>query len=473
MMSKVTKYLIPCLIGIIIYLIPVPQEVNPQGWKLLAIFIATIAALVTKPLPMSGVALVSLTIAILSGTVDEKEAFSGFASNVSWLVVLIFFIARAFIKSGLGKRIAYYFILKAGKSALGLGYSLVFTEFLIAPFMPSSAARAGGIIYPILLSITESVGSLPHDHTSRRLGSFLTQVCFHSNYITSMMFLTAMAANPMIKSFALEQKVNITWANWALIASVPGIFILILIPLFIYLIYPPELKVITNSAEFVKEKLSIMGKVTKIEQIMLAVFILMLVLWVVGEKFGINITTTALLGVSILLLTKVITLEDIVAEHEAWQTLLWFSILVMLSQQLQKLGIIVWFSKLLGEYIIHSNWIYSFIAIILVYFYTHYFFASITSHVSTMYAAFLSLAITTGSPPLLAALVLGFASSLFASLTHYGSTGGVVFFSANFVPVRKWWLIGFLTSIINLLILGIVGTIWWKFLDMPGLLTNF
>lgn len=470
-MSKLTKYLIPCLIGIIIYLIPAPQEVSSKGWGLLAIFIATIAALVTKPLPMSGVALVSLTIAILAGIVDEKEAFSGFSSNVSWLVVLIFFIARAFIKSGLGKRIAYYFIMKTGKSALGLGYSLVFTEFLIAPFMPSSAARAGGIIYPILLSITESVGSLPHDHTSRRLGSFLTQICFHSNYISSMMFLTAMAANPMIQSFAMEQNISITWGNWALVASVPGLLSLILIPLFIYFIYPPELKVI--STEFAKEKLSSMGKVTRIEQIMLAVFILMLVLWLVGEKFGINITTTALLGVSILLLSKVITLDDIVAEHEAWQTLLWFSILVMLSQQLQKLGIILWFSKLLGEHIIHVNWIYSFITIILVYFYTHYFFASITSHVSTMYPAFLALAITTGTPPLLAALILGFASSLFASLTHYGSTGGVVFFSANFVPVRKWWLIGFLASIINLLILGIVGPFWWRFLNIPELLTTF
>lgn len=472
-MPKIIKYLIPCLIGIFIYFIPVPEAVNPKGWTLVAIFIATIAALITKPLPMSGVALISMTIAILTGTVAEKEAFSGFSSNISWLVVLIFFIARAFIKSGLGKRISYYFILKFGKNSLGLGYSLVLSEFLMAPFIPSSAARAGGIIYPILLSVTESVGSLPHDHTSRRLGAFLTQICFHSNYITSMMFLTAMAANPMMQSFALEQNINISWGSWALIASVPGLLMLIITPLFIYWIYPPELKVLTASTELFKEKLRSMGRVSKVEQIMIAVFSLMLVLWVAGDKFGINIATTALLGVSILLISKVITLDDIVAEHEAWQTLLWFSILLMLSQQLQKFGVITWFSGLLGDYVTHLPWMYSLPVIILVYFYTHYFFASITSHVSTMYPAFLALAITTGSPPLLAAMVLAFASSLFSSLTHYGSTGGVVFFSANFVPIRKWWLIGFLTSIVNLLILAIFGTIWWKFLDIPGLLPSF
>lgn len=469
-MPKLAQYLIPCLIGITIYSLPTPVTISLKGWALLAIFVATITALVTKPLPMSGVALISLTVAILTKTINEKEAFLGFASNVSWLVVLIFFIARAFIKSGLGKRIAYYFIIKFGGSALGLAYSLVITELLVAPFMPSSAARAGGIIYPIFLSITESVGSSPSDHTARRLGAFLTQICFHANYITSMMFLTAMAANPMIQAFAAEQNITISWSIWALAASVPGMLSLIIVPLLIYFIYPPELKVITSSTNFAKERLSNMGAISAIEKMMISVFGLMLVLWVFGEQFNVSITTTALLGVSLLLLTKIITVTDIVAEQEAWQTLLWFSILVMLSQQLQQLGIISWFSQSLGEHILHLNWLHSFIIIVLVYFYTHYLFASITSHVSTMYPAFLALAINTGTPALLAALVLGFASNFFASLTHYGSTGAVIFFSTNFVPVRKWWLIGFLVSLINLLILAVIGPLWWKFLNIPGLI---
>jgi divalent anion:Na+ symporter, DASS family len=464
-MIKILQYLIPALIGLSIYLLPCPQDLDPKGWHLLAIFAATITSLITKPLPMGGVALVSLTVVTLTGTISEKDAFSGFASSVSWLIVLVFFVARAFIKSGAGKRIAYLFILLFGRNALGLAYSLVITDLFIAPFMPSSAARAGGIIYPIFRSITDSVDSLP-GKTALRLGAFLTQVCFHSNYITNAMFLTAVASNPMIQSFAKAQNINITWGTWALAAIIPGLLSLIIIPLIIYLVYPPELKQIRNSAEFAKENLHKIGKISNPEKIMLATFMLMLVLWIGGEQYGIGITTTGLLGVSLLLLTKIITLEDILSEHEAWHTLLWFSILIMLSQQLQLTGVVDWFSKLLGERLTYLSWAWGLVAIILVYFYSHYLFASITSHVSAMYPAFLGLAITAGTPPLLAALALGFASNIFASLTHYGSTGAVIFSGPGFVPIRTWWLIGLLASVINLMIWGVIGGGWWKFLGI-------
>jgi len=36
-----------------------------------------------------------------------------------------------------------------GKTTLGLTYSLVFAEALLAPAIPSVAARAGGIFFPL------------------------------------------------------------------------------------------------------------------------------------------------------------------------------------------------------------------------------------------------------------------------------------------------------------------------------------
>lgn len=465
-MFKVVKLLIPCIFGIAIYLIPCPHSLDPKAWKLLAIFIATIIALIVKPLPMSSVALISLTTATLFRVITEKEALSGFSSSISWLVVLIFFIARAFVKSGLGKRVAYYFIAKFGRTSLGLSYSLVITELIIAPFMPSSAARAGGIIYPILLSIVDSVNSKNHKQNPQALGAFLAQICFHSNYITSAMFLTAMAANPMIQSFALEQGIKITWSLWSLASSVPIGIILLTTPVFLYLIYPPKLKTIPNSQEFAKCKLKEMGSISRNEKIMILTFGLMLIIWIMGEKFKISVTTAALLGVSLLLLFKIITLEDILSESDAWQTLLWFSILVMLSQQLQKLGIIMWFSERLSFFIKNLDWHYSFIILALIYFYSHYLFASITSHISTMYPTFLSLAITIGTPSLLAALVLGFISSLFSAITHYGSTGAVIFYGTNFVTTSKWWTIGFFISLINIFIMLCIGGFWWKIIHL-------
>ena len=94
----------------------------------------------------------------------------------------------------------------------------------------------------------------------------------------------------------------------------------------------------------------------------------------------------------------------------------------------------------------------AFLGLSLVYFYSHYFFASNTAHVSAMYAPFLGVALVVGTPPLLAALVLAFFSNLFSSMTHYGTGPAPVLFGAGYVEVSDWWRLGFIVSLVNLVI---------------------
>lgn len=466
-MIRLLKFLIPVAIGLGIYALPVPLGIDPKGWRLFAIFVATICGLIAKPLPMGAIALLSLTATILTNTLKlEQEALGGFSSCIIWLVVFVFFIARGFIKTQLGTRMAYFFVRLFGKSSLGLGYGLATTELLIAPVIPSSGARAGGIIYPIMKSISEAMGSSVEAGTERRLGGYLTQVCYQANLITSAMFLTAMAANPMMQSFAQGQGITITWGNWALAASVPGLLSLLIVPLVIYIIYRPELTQIPGAVDLAQQKLQEMGPMKPQEWLMTGIFALMLTLWIFGESYGINSTTTGILGLCLMLLSGILTWDDILSEKEAWHTLIWFSILVMMAKYLQVFGVVSWFSNMISGSVMGMEWHMAFIILVSIYFYSHYFFASNTSHVSAMYAAFLAVAVSAGTPPLLAALTLGFCSSLFASTTHYGASGSVIFFGTGFVPIGTWWYVGFVVSIVNLLIWGIAGGIWWKIIGL-------
>lgn len=462
-MVRIICFLAPILVAIGIWFQPTPEGLDPRGWHLLAIFVGTILGLIFKPLPMGAVALIGMVLTVLTNTLKlESEALGGFGSCVIWLVVTVFFLARGFIKTNLGNRIAYTFVHLLGKTTLGLGYGLVTTELLIAPFIPSSAARSGGIIYPILKSIAETLGSYPHDGSSRKLGAFLTQTAYHGNIITSAMFLTAMAANPMIQSFAQAQNIQITWTNWALAAFVPGIVSIILAPLLIYIIYPPQVKRINGATELAQTKLKEMGPVSRREWLMIVIFLIMLGLWIFGDAIGINSTTTALLGLSLLLITNILTWNDILNEQEAWHTLIWFAILVMMAKYLQVFGVIAWFSNLVSIYVMDMTWQWAFGILVIVYFYSHYLFASNTSHVGAMYAAFLAVAVAAGTPPLLAALSLGFCSSLFASMTHYGTGGSVVYFGTGYVSIGAWWLIGFFMSLVYLIVWFGLGSFWWK-----------
>lgn len=458
--------LITLAVGAIIWFIGAPEGLDPKAWHLFAIFVATIVGLIIKPLPMGGVAVLSIAAVIITGTLATQEALSGFQNTTIWLIVIAFFISRGFIKTGLGNRVAYLFVKRFGKKTLGLSYALLFSDLILSPAMPSNTARGGGIIFPIIKSLSQTFGSNPEDGTERKIGSFLTKTAFQGNMITSAMFMTAMAANPLAASIAAEAGINISWGGWALAALVPGLVSLIVIPLFIYKVYPPEVKETPAAAQIATQKLKEMGPLKKSEWSMIAVFLLILGLWIFGTKINIDATTTALIGLAVLLLSSVLSWDDIKKEQGAWDTLVWFAALVMMASFLNTLGMIPWFSELMSGAVSGMSWIMALGALALIYFYSHYFFASSTAHVSAMFAAFLAVAVAAGAPPMLTALILGFFGNLFGCLTHYGSGPAPVFFGSGYVSQNKWWGIGFAISIIHIIIWAIVGGLWWKLLGL-------
>ena len=460
------KMLVTIIVGALIWFIPIPLGVKPSAWHMLAIFIATIVGCILKPLPIGGVAIIGLTVSTLLGTTDINTSLSGFSESSIWLIVIAFFISRGFIKTGLGKRIAYKFVKSFGKSTLGLCYSIIFCDLVLAPATPSNTARAGGIMYPIVKSLAESFDSKPEDGTERKIGSFLIFSEFHGNIITASMFLTAMAANPLAQTLAKGLGVNITWFGWFLAALVPGIISLILIPIIIYKIYPPEIKSTSNAPEIASKALNEMGPIKRNEKFMALVFIVILLLWVTGTLTNINATLTALIGLSLLLIFKVINWDDVKSEKGAWDTLIWFSVLVMMANELNKLGLIKWFSTLVGNNVKGFSWPIVLFILLLAYFYIHYIFASATAHVSAMYSAFLGVAIASRVPPMLAALTLGFFGNLMASTTHYSNGPAPILFGSGYITQNKWWSLNFILGITYFIIWFGIGSIWWKIIGI-------
>ncbi|HEX7554433.1 MAG TPA: DASS family sodium-coupled anion symporter [Geothrix sp.] len=438
-----------------------------KGLHLFAIFVTTIVGIILKALPMGAVAMIGIAATALTGTLGIADSMSGFSDVVIWLIVLAFFISRGFIKTGLGARIAYTFMALLGKRTLGLSYGLAATDLVLSPAIPSNTARGGGIVMPIMASLARAYGSNPGDASARKMGSFLTLTAYQVNCITSAMFLTAMAANPLAQKLAGDLKVTITWGGWALAALVPGLVALLVIPLLIYKLHPPEITETPEAVEMAKGHLRELGPIRRQEWAMLGVFVLLLVLWIFAKQLGdLNPTTSALAGLTVLLLSGVLTWEDIKNETGAWDTLVWFAALVMMASFLNKLGMVPWFSKTMGGMVAGKGWIPAFLVLALVYFYSHYFFASNTAHVASMYAAFLGVSIAAGAPPVLAALVLAFFSNLFAGMTHYGTGPAPVLFGTGYVEVGTWWRLGLLVSLVNIVIWVGLGGLWWKVLGL-------
>ena len=449
------------VIGLAIWFWPVPSGVNPRAWHMLAIFVATIVGFVVQPLPVSAVALIGITITVFTGTLTMAQALSGFASPLIWLIVVAFFIASGFIRTGLGPRIAYLFMAALGKRSLGLAYSLIATDLVLAPGIPSNTARAGGVVFPILKSLGKAFGSEPEAGTSRRISAFLTFTAYQGTVITSAMFMTAIVVNPLVAGLARSAGVEITWATWALAGLVPGLVSLAVIPYLIYRLYPPEIRETPAAAEIARAELQRLGPMKTDEWIMLGVFFVMLVLWAFST-LGVDATAAALAGVGLLLITGVLRWEDLLGERDGWNTLIWFATLLMMAGFLTEFGLMKWFTAVIGGVFQNVGWMTTLLGLSLIYFYTHYFFAGNSSHAGAMYVPFLGLAVAAGAPPLLAALILAFFSSLMAGLTHYGTAPAPIFFGSGNVPLRVWWKLGAIISVVNILIWLGVGGVWWK-----------
>jgi len=364
------RFLIPVAIGLAIWAIPPPAGVSEQAMAVLAVFVATIAGIIAKPLPMGAVAMIALAVLAVTKTLTTAETLSGFSNATIWLIVVAFFIARGFIKTGPGTRIAYLFVARLGATSLGVSYGLLATDLVLAPAIPSNTARAGGVINPIVRSVSEAYGSRPDDGTARRLGSFLTLTAFNVNCVTSAMFLTAMAANPLAQELAADVGVDITWGKWALAASVPGIAALVVLPWLLHRTYPPEVTRTPEATGEAKARLAAMGPRRSCSPRLLGCCCC-------GPSAPRS--STAPPTRQALLVSRVLSWDDIKQETGAWDTLVWFAALVMMATKLNELGFIGWFSGEIADLVDGFGWLTAFAILSLVYFYSHYFFASNTA----------------------------------------------------------------------------------------------
>lgn len=465
--SSLLKLLTIFIAGSILWFYPASSEISLQAWHLLIIFLCTMVGIILNPLPISAVAMLGAGTCLVSGVLSTQQILNGFSEKVVWLLVFAFLIARGIIKTGLGKRMAYYFIAKLGKTTIGLSYGLVFTELFLAPLIPSVTARGGGVVYPIAQSLSDALAAEHKDnnpsHIKKTMG-FLSQVCFQANVVTSAMFLTAMASNPLIQSFANKAGAEVTWSSWALGAIVPGLLSLFLLPLVIYFIHPPAIKSSPEAPKHAIEALKKMGRVSIHELIMMVTFTLLILGWILDKKIGIDATAVAMLGVVILLTTGVLEWEDAINEKGAWDSFIWFAVMVMLSGYLAEFGVIKWIASIISEKLKHYSMIIAVPCLMLVYFYLHYLFASVAAHVTVLFSTFLFLIIGFNVPIMLAAMPLAYFSSLSGGLTHYGIATAPIYFGTKSVTTKEWWVIGFIVALMNIAIWGGIGSAWWKYL---------
>jgi hypothetical protein len=309
--------------GALLYFLPFPGLTHEQS-RLVGIFVATIIALVAQPVRMGVSVIVAMTLLALTRTLPPAKILSGFSNVTVWLVFTAFLFAKAVTATGFGTRVGYLFVERFARTPLSLGYSMAAADLVLAPFIPSDTARGGGVVFPIARSVASAFGSEPGP-TAKRMGSFLMLVSFHTTYVASAMFLTGMAANPLIAEFASKiGHVELTWLRWFSGSVVPGLLTLTVVPWLLYRAVKPEILDTAPARELARAELARMGPLSRGERWLIGIMIGVMAGWVTSPWHGIPNTFVALAGLSAILVARVLTWDDLLAEHRAWDALIWF-----------------------------------------------------------------------------------------------------------------------------------------------------
>lgn len=451
------------IFGLIIWFIPTPSGLETQAWHLFAIFITAIFAVIINAMPIFTSSIIALATVVLTGTLTTKQAYSGFSEDFILLIIVAFLIARGVIKSGLGKRIAFLIIKKFGTSSLKLGYSVVAADMFISPAFPSNTARSG-VLYPIVSALAADSGSKVSDGSRKKLGAFLMMTSMAGITLSSTLWLTAMAANPAGAKMAKEVGIDISYGSWALAASVPVLVLYFLVPWVIFKIYPPEIKETPEAPEIAQAALDKMGPVHKNEWIMAATFIGMVTLWVMSGTWGLDKTAVAFLGLGILMLSNIFSLDDLRGEGNALGTLVWFAILYAMSKYLNELGFMGWVGDHISNSVAGFSWPIVYVSLIVGYVLIHYFFVSQTAQMLALFSVFLGVAIKAGVPPEMMAYMLLFATNFNAIITPQGSSANVIYTGSGYIEAAEVYKIGGVVTLVNTMIFLTIGTAWMMFI---------
>ena len=453
------RRLLPFVIAIAIWLVPVPAGLTAQAWHLFAIFISAIIAVLLGSFPLLTSTTLAVAAVVLTGTLEPAKAFSGFANASVLLVVVAFVVAQAVVKSGLGRRISLFMVSLFGRSSMGIAYSIVGTDAIIAPAFPSNTAR-GGVLYPIVLSVAQGSGSKPDDEQGRRLGGYLMFCTMASLAVSSALWMTATSANPIGVQIVREAGVEINFFKWFITASVPAIVAIVALPWVVSKLFPPGVGKTPEAPIAARKALAALGPLSRDEWITAVAFVLMVSGFVFADALKLNVTSIAFAGLGVLLATRVLTLADVAVMGDTLSTFIWLAVLFAMSAQLNELGFMGYVGDILAQFMAGLPWLLLYVALVALYVAIHYMFVSQSAQVLALLAVFMEVGTQGGVPAPLMAFSLLFASSYFSVITPQGGSQNVIFVGSGYLKQPELYKIGLLTTLFFMAVFLIIGTGW-------------
>lgn len=331
-------FVLGIVIALALYFTDIPG-LSLQGHLCLTFSLMTVifwAFGIAQPGYTSGLYLLLLAVFKVA---DTKLIFSTWTTSMMYLIIGAYLIATAVKESGLGERIAYWYIEKYVTNFRSIIVSIFVLTFILALLIPHPWPRAF-LIMSVMAVVVKSA-NIPHEDAVK-----IGFTVFTASIPVSMIFLTGDASiNPLAAASCAPETVG--WMTWLKVMGVPMIFASFITMFMIMALFKPTKEVEVNKADIVKQRQK-MGPMTGIEKRTAFWVILAIILWMTDTLHGIDIGWVTLFIAVMMAMPKI----GGILTPKSWggvpvQTLLFLTAAVAIGRVGAATGMNEWIAKTL------------------------------------------------------------------------------------------------------------------------------
>uniref|UniRef100_A0A9E7ZLQ3 DASS family sodium-coupled anion symporter n=1 Tax=Bosea sp. NBC_00436 TaxID=2969620 RepID=A0A9E7ZLQ3_9HYPH len=448
---------------------PTPAGLSYAGQKALAIFCTALTLWVSGSIPIYLTSMLAIIALVLTGTVKERVAFETLGYDVIWLMVSAFVLTSAMVKSNLARRFALWMITFFGGTPKRTLLVMIFINFALAFFVPSTTARAS-LMVPICVILLEIYRAVPGQSNFGRL---MMLIGVQADAVATSSVMTGTAANMIAVKFIQEQTgTNIGYMDW-LAAAMPSAVLTMLLTFFVGL----RMFNFSNETGFsegmekLKEQLAGLGRLSLDEKKAMGIFLLTLLLWATEDYqeawfrgFGLSVYMTAVIAATLCMLPGI----GLITWKEAnikWDLMIFAAGAYAAGNALESTKGAQWvIGKLvygLGLENMHPVAVY--IVVIFMSMYSHMIFTSKTVRTTIMIPAFIALAKTLGMNPETLALAASFTLTYTITLPPHSKVN-TIYFATGYFTVLDQLKYGLITCFIGAVLIALSVFTWFRLL---------
>lgn len=435
----------------------------PEGQRCLALFFAVFFLYLFESIPAAVVSLAIVPLLVIMNIVEIKLALSGFSSTSTYLIIGSFILAEAMIQSKLGNRITYLIFLKIGVTAKRISFSVVLVNIIMAFMVPSSTARTA-MLLPICLNVINEFRGKAIEKTKFGANLLLTLCC--TNSTISAGILTSTITNPMAVEY-IEKETGqiISFTQWFKMGFPPALLVTFIVWVLIQIMFRPEINTLPGGKNFVLEKLKEIGAISLNEKKSLGIFIFTIVLWIFGDKLGIDSTSACLFGAILLFLPKIGFLEwEDCKKSISLSVVFICSGGISLGAAMSSTGAAGWIAETIFHGLNLANYSPTvlIIALIIIVQFMHVVFAGTATMANVFFPIVIGIANVTGIDPMMTILPTAFMIGGYPFLMFFNTTPNILCYDTGEIQSTDFPKLGFISSVIACIVYILCLLFYWN-----------